>query len=282
MLVVDAHCHLPEGISAKEMEKAFSLRFADRVWALSVPITHWVGTRDNDEVVLELARQFPEQIVPFGYLHLGKGPDWVDAQKQRGFAGLKAHTPPGPWDDDRFFPIYERAQALDMPIVFHTGQAWTDTLDHYPHAVGHRSRSTDWMHVERLDVIAKSFPRLRIVAAHLGWPHCEAAIGMAMTHPNVFLDTSGYLGVFLDSVARAINVYGIADKVLMGSDVMLVPGPGESFHDRVLAWQERVIFWKHYFANCFPHLSPGSPVAAGVSVADLVLAGNALRVVGLP
>jgi predicted TIM-barrel fold metal-dependent hydrolase len=273
MLVVDAHCHLPQGFTARELETAFSLGFVDEVWALSAPLTHWTGVRDNDEVVLELARDLKGKIIPFGYLQLAEGPDWVDRQKGRGFVGLKAHTPPRPWDDDSFFPIYQRAEALGMPILFHTGQAWADTLDHYPHAAGHRSRSTDWMHVERLDVVIKQFPSLTVIAAHFGWPHCEAAMGMALTHPNFFLDTSGYIGVFLDAVARAMTVHGIASKMLMGTDINLLTPEGQDHRGGIRTWQERVLFWRHYFTQVFPQ--PGA--------AELVLGGNARGIVaGLP
>jgi predicted TIM-barrel fold metal-dependent hydrolase len=272
MLTIDAHCHLPEGFSPQDMEEVFALGFADRVWALSVPITHWVGTRDNDEVILELARAFPGRVIPFGYLNLAKGPDWVDRQRERGFAGLKAHTPPRPWDDDTFLPIYERAAQLGLPIVFHTGQAWIDTLDHYPYTASHRSRSTDWMHVERLDVIAKAFPSLTVVAAHMGWPHCEAAMGLAMTHPNFYMDTSGYVAVLLDFIARGINVYGIAAKLLLGSDLMLLAPAGEERRARIRTWQERVTFWRHYFTECYGR-------GPAPSAAELVLGGNAERLV---
>jgi hypothetical protein len=276
MFVVDAHCHLPEGFTSAHLERVFSLGFLDQVWALSAPITHWTGTRDNDAVLLELAHDFPGKVVPFGYLHLAQGPTWVERQRERGFTGLKAHTPPRPWDDDTFFPIYQRAAELGMPILFHTGQAWADTLDHYPYAASHRSRSTEWMHVERLDVIVKAFPSLQVVAAHLGWPHCEAAMGMALTHPNFFLDISGYVGVILDAAARAITVYGLSHKLLLGSDVMLIAPSSEEREARITAWQERVIFWKHYFSQCFP--PAGAVLPPGPSPAELVLGGNARRV----
>jgi len=277
MLITDAHCHRPEGLTTRELETVFSLGFIDQAWTLSAPLTHWTGTRGNDEVALELARAFPGKVIPFGYLHLAKGPGWVDRQKERGFAGLKAHTPPLPWDDESFLPIYERAQALGMPVLFHTGPAWTDTLDHYPYAAGQRSRSTDWMHVERLDVIIKAFQSLTVIAARFGWPHCEAAMGMAMTHPNFYLDTSGYLAVFFDFIARAITTHGIAHKILLGTDVMLM-APNETSHRaQIQAWQERVIFWKQYFLNFFPQ--PAAPSAQPVpAVAELVLGANARRI----
>jgi len=278
MYVVDAHCHLPEGFTAKDLEFAFSLGFMDQTWALSAPLTHWTGTRDNDETLLELARDFPGKLIPFGYLNLAKGPDWVDRQKERGFAGLKAHTPPRPWDDDSFFPIYERAEKLGMPILFHTGQAWTDTLDHYPYASSQRSRSTDWMHVERLDVVIKTFQSLTVIAAHFGWPHCDAAMGMAMTHPNFYLDTSGYLGVIFDSVTRGMTTYGIAHKILIGSDIMLNTPP-EGRKEQIRVWQERVLFWKHYFTNFFP--APGALTQPqSPSTGELVVGENARRILG--
>lgn len=276
MPIVDAHCHLPDSFTPGDMEFVFELGFADQVWALSAPITHWMGTRDNDDVVLELARAFEGRVVPFGYLNLAEGPSWVDRQRERGFAGLKAHTPQAPWDDDAFFPVYERAQALGMPILFHTGQAWADDLSHYPHATSQRSRSTDWMHVERLDVIVKTFPSLPVIAAHCGWPHCEAAIGMAYTHPNFYLDTSGYTGFILDAVARAMTTFGIAHKLLMGTDVMLSAPDAEGRRAAIRLWQERVLFWKHYFTTCFP--LPGASQPPDPAPASLVLGENARRI----
>ncbi len=265
MPIVDAHCHLPDSFGPHDVEFALSLGFVDQVWALSAPITSWVGRRDNDEVILELARAFPGAVVPVGYLNLAEGPDWVDRQRERGFRALKAHTPPRPWDDETFFPIYERAAQLGMPIVFHTGQAWADTLDHYPLAASQRSRSTDWQHVERLDVVIKAFPSLRVIGAHLGFPHCEAALAMAYTHPNFSLDVSGYTGLILDAVARAVTTYGLAGQLLLGTDLMLHTDEEAERRRRIRLWQERVHFWKHLFETCFPVPTP----------AQLVLGGNA-------
>ncbi len=272
-MLIDSHCHLPDTFTPKHLEAVFSLGFADQIWALSAPLTHWTGTSDNDDTVLKLARAFPGKVIPFGYLHLAKGPDWVDRQLERGFRGLKGHTPPAPWDHDSFFPIYERAQARGVPILFHTGQAWADTLDHYPYATSHRSRSTDWHHVERLDVVIKAFPSLTVIAAHLGWPHCEAALGMAHTHPNFHLDTSGYTGFILDWVKQGITTHGVAHKILLGTDVNLA---GDDKAAAIKTWQERVHFWKHYFTMCFPQ----PPMVAGPTPADLILGGNARRILG--
>ncbi len=278
MPVVDAHCHLPESLSAQDLKTVFGMGFVDQVWALSAPLTHWVGARDNDDVVLELARSFEGKVVPFGYLNLAEGPDWVDRQRERGFLGLKAHTPPLPWDDEEFFPVYERAQDLGMPVFFHTGQAWADDLSHYPYADSQRSRSTDWMHVERLDVVIKTFPSLRVIAAHLGWPHCEAAMGMAFTHGNFYLDTSGYTGFILDSVARAMTTYGIAHRLLMGTDLMLAASDEGERAAAIRTWQERVLFWKHYLSTCFP--LPQADRGPEPTPAALVLGENARRILG--
>ncbi|NIR00130.1 MAG: hypothetical protein GTN78_07985, partial [Gemmatimonadales bacterium] len=57
-------------MSAQDLKTVFGMGFVDQVWALSAPLTHWVGARDNDDVVLELARSFEGKVVPFGYLNL--------------------------------------------------------------------------------------------------------------------------------------------------------------------------------------------------------------------
>ena len=57
----------------------------------------------------------------FGYLDLDGAAEQPDILKEMGFVGLKPYKPHFPYSDERYFPIYERAQALRMPVLFHTG-----------------------------------------------------------------------------------------------------------------------------------------------------------------
>jgi hypothetical protein len=84
-------------------------------------------------------------------------------------------------------PVYEKAEQLGLPIVFHTGNYRankTDLQDRRP-MVTNMSPLT-------IDRIARSFQNLKIVMAHLGsslFRH-EAA-GMVKLHPNVHADLAG-------------------------------------------------------------------------------------------
>ena len=103
------------------------------------------------------------------------------AIKHLGLRGLKL-VPPSqefyPNDQKLAYPIYERAQNLGVPIVFHAGMSWE------PHA---KAKYGSPMHLED---VACDFPGLNIVIAHLGWPWVEEAVMLAIKYPSVYLDTA--------------------------------------------------------------------------------------------
>jgi len=72
-----------------------------------------------------------------------------------------------------------------MPILFHTGMV-SRGLEDTKFRV-----SSDFMRPVRLDKIARCFPNLIIIGAHLGHPWCDEA-AVIMTHnPNVYFDICG-------------------------------------------------------------------------------------------
>lgn len=81
-------------------------------------------------------------------------------------------------DDKLAYPVYERAQKLGIPILFHAGLSW---------APGSRLK---YGHPLRFEDVAADFPKLRIVLAHLAWPWVVDAVALALKYPNVSLDTS--------------------------------------------------------------------------------------------
>jgi predicted TIM-barrel fold metal-dependent hydrolase len=142
----------------------------------------------GNEGVLRWMREYPDLLVGMGNVELGEPmgtPDDVSRLRGQGFSGLKLEMPSHPYDHDRYMPIYERAEELGMPILFHTG--WV-------YRVGEQDRrarlSAAHMHPYTLDRIARSFPDLKLIGAHLGMPHCEDAIALLLGHPNVWFDIS--------------------------------------------------------------------------------------------
>jgi len=142
----------------------------------------------GNEGVLRWMREYPDLLVGMGNVELGAAmgsPDDVSRLRDRGFTGLKLEMPSHPYDHDRYMPIYARAEQLGMPIMFHTG--WVYRLGEQDRV---RRLSSASMHPYTLDRIARSFPDLKIIGAHLGMPHCAEAITLLLGHPNVWFDIS--------------------------------------------------------------------------------------------
>jgi predicted TIM-barrel fold metal-dependent hydrolase len=77
-----------------------------------------------------------------------------------------------------------------MPILFHTGNLATLIRPecNYDARDGIDAEN---MRPYLLDRVARAFPKLTIIGSHLGKPHCNEAINMMETHPNVYFDFSG-------------------------------------------------------------------------------------------
>ncbi|MHB0875430.1 MAG: amidohydrolase family protein [Anaerolineae bacterium] len=171
---------------------------------------------DNDGVARAIAAA-PDRVVGYYYVRLGQH-DAADADRavDAGFRGLKLTIPLHPYDDERFFPLYERAEALGLPCLFHTGIVTT--------AIYTPGVSSAKMRPVHLDAIAREFPRLDCVCAHMGMPWYEEAAAIARILPNVYLDVSGAPAGWRKQKAAAFfreALYwpGAWRKVLWGSDV---------------------------------------------------------------
>lgn len=95
--------------------------------------------------------------------------------------GLKLSPPTQefyPNDAELAYPVYEKAQSLGIPIVFHAGMSWE------PRA---KAKYGQPIHLED---VAFDFPDLNIVIAHFGWPWVLEAVMLALKYPNVYIDTS--------------------------------------------------------------------------------------------
>jgi predicted TIM-barrel fold metal-dependent hydrolase len=108
-------------------------------------------------------------------------------------------------NDKRMFPVYERAQACDIPVLFHTGIDPIPGMEIY----GHPKDVAD---------VAREFPNLRIIMAHLGTPFIEETQDVLRSHQNVFADVSFFIEIAgSDNAACIIRRMG-AEKLMFGSD----------------------------------------------------------------
>lgn len=148
----------------------------------------------------------PEFVIPVAEGALGKlTADDVKAFHDKGFKALRFENPVAPYDDERFFPVYEKAQELGLPVFLHTG--------HNRDATPCR---TEFMNPIVLDSIARFFPELYIVGSQLGSPWFFQAVTAMMYNKRVFFDLSG-------GVARGIPL-ALYKLIFTLRDVYLLPG----------------------------------------------------------
>ncbi|MHB0868693.1 MAG: amidohydrolase family protein [Chloroflexota bacterium] len=153
------------------------------------------------------------------YFRLGQDdPALVDEFHSQGFRALKVTRPTANYDDPSFYPVYERAERLGMPILFHTGML-VRTVDDQKYGA-----SSARMQPVFLDTVARAFPGLNLVAAHIGVPWHSEAAEVARFNPNVYLDLTGAKGgwrsrkplSFFEDLFFWPGAYG---KIVFGTDV---------------------------------------------------------------
>ena len=140
----------------------------------------------------------------------GAAAEFERAVTELGLRGLKLSPVYQGFDPraEKAWLLYELADRLGVPVMFHVGGAAppSATLEHGSPLL--------------LDPVARAFPRLKIIVAHLGQPQIGETVMLLRKQPNVFADLSArfhrpwqlYSGLVL------AMEYGVWDKLLFGSD----------------------------------------------------------------
>ena len=137
--------------------------------------------------------------------------------RELGLYGVKLHPDYQEFfiGDDAALPIYAEAEKLGLPIAFHTGRdPYSPILVHCPPDV--------------LAKIADLFPRLTIIAAHMGGMDMPGESAKYLAgKPNVYFDTA-FASHFLDAAqfTELVRLHG-ADKVLFATDCPWSTAPAE-------------------------------------------------------
>lgn len=190
---IDTHAHL---------WKEPNFNYLDRMAEDGIISQVWIQTHECHKVtenyrsancaeVLETARRYPGFILPFGYLNWHKGPEQVDQLKEAGFFGLKAIRPVKNYDDESYYPLYERAEQLEMPILFHVGIIAKRTRELLTDP--RYSPGPIRMRPSMLDTIAAIFPKLKIIQGHMGVPWCNELFESLWYYPNIYCSVNGMI-----------------------------------------------------------------------------------------
>lgn len=169
----------------------------------------WVFTNDD---VAEFVRRYPRRFLGVAAVDLEKPVRAVQelerAVKGLGFKGLRVvpwlwNRPP---NDKFYFPLYVKCIELDIPFCTQVGHT------------GPLMPSEPGRPIPYLDEVALTFPELRIVAGHIGYPWTDEMIGLAWKHENVFIDTSAHLPRYYPPpLIHFLKTYG-KNKVLFGTN----------------------------------------------------------------
>jgi uncharacterized protein len=185
---------------------------ADRTIVLGFR-SQYLGAAIPNEYIADYCREHADRMVGFA----GIDPTEDDAVEQvtrvtqeLGLCGLCLC--PAAQDfhpsDTRAMAVLEKAAALRLPVVFYPGT--------------HLSPKTkmEYARPHLLDEVARSFPNLKMVVSHFGYPWVDEAIVLLGKHQNVYADMAGLLRrpwVAYDALVRA-HQFHVIDKLLFGSD----------------------------------------------------------------
>ena len=243
-MIIDVHGHLISQV--EDLDWIVKSGIVKQVWLLGLPksakspdLTNDPVVFGGDDEVLEVARKYPGFFLPFGYLDFRLEPSNIDAQHESGFVGLKAIYPAKPYDDPSYMPYYERAAALKMPILFHTGGLGPISSAELGEGMSPRAGN---MHPYQLGTICGEFPDLVCVGAHLGNSFQSEILECMRCFPNLYFDISGGDTVLVMRwLLSHLGEPTVMDKLLMGIDS--VYGRRE-YHENII---EKVRFWTSFF-----------------------------------
>ena len=227
-MIIDAHHHLrlDDDYLPRLIEQSARLG-VEKVCLFSAGRrSAYHGVADNAQV-LRAMEAHPDLIVGYGCIDLGEDPPKkADEIAAQGFKGVKFINPTKNYDDPEFFPIYARLENYGLPVIFHLGIVARKGGD------GAHDIRNDRHRPIYLDTIARAFPDLTIVGAHLGNPWYEEAAMACRWNPNLYFDLSGstlkckpaaFLGQLLwwtpDTFYRDPQGRHAWEKIVFGSDV---------------------------------------------------------------
>lgn len=230
MRKIDAHIHMfPEKIAAKTLQHLSQVSHFSyqtdgtpndtqsklRSWGIQAAVVMHIATKPAQQRTINdwaasLQRDFPDTFFCCGSVH-PDAPDAADEIRrisQIGLHGIKLHPDYQNFfvEEPRLFPIYEEAAGQGLPIVFHAG--WDPLSPDVVHATA-----------KGLAYVAKQFPSLNIVAAHMGgMKRYEEAEEELAGLKNVWLDTamSSHF-CHPEQFLRLCKKHG-TDRILFGSD----------------------------------------------------------------
>ncbi|NLJ31117.1 MAG: amidohydrolase [Clostridiales bacterium] len=177
--------------------------------------------------------------IGFGSVH----PDAADAVEELfriqklGLSGVKLHPDYQNFfvDDPKLFPIYDALSELGLPVVFHAGlDPISPHRAHCPPAA--------------LASVLRKFPRMKVIAAHLGGMVMYREAEEFLAGKNLYMDLSMCVSFCsLEQFERTVRKHG-AQRILFASDCPW-SRPSDEFayveRSSLSSAEKESIYWKN-------------------------------------
>ena len=208
-----------------DAEEALACADAAGVHGLVMQGWYWndpgLMTLHNDYMA-ECVRRHPTRLIAFSSVNPMFG-DAALSEVERcvklGFRGVGELGPGGngyDFEHPRFFALLELCQALQLPVCIHCGEP-----------VGHPYPGKDTTSLSPLPGVARRFPELKLILAHLGGglPFYELNPRVHRDLSNVYYDTAANPLLYsIQSISIVTQIIG-SGRLLYGSDFPLLLYP---------------------------------------------------------
>ncbi len=175
--------------------------------------SRYLGAYIPNELIADYCGEHADQMIGFA----GLDPTDSDAAEQVARIGRSPFLKglvlsPAAQDihpcDTQAMRVYEIAAELKLPIIFSSG----------PY-LSARTR-LEYARPLLLDEVARSFPNLKLVISHIGYPWVDETLTLLVKHANVFAGIAGLLRrpwLAWDALVRAYQMQ-VSGRLLFGSD----------------------------------------------------------------
>ncbi|MEH7125403.1 TatD family hydrolase [Bacillus sp. JJ1773] len=281
MKIIDAHIHFSDILSFHQTAREQSFvdysynGYVEEFNKANVVLSIAMGVTETPEMGfpdyhaqtpmgLDLARSLPDQIVycpginPYDLNEEALLRLELEIQKPN-VVGMKIYLGYYPFYayDEVYEPVYRLAEKYRLPIVFHTGDTYSERgLLKYAHPL-------------TIDEVAVKHRNVTFMMAHFGDPWTLTGAEIIYKNPNVYADLSGLLvgtekeliskseGRFLDHLRHALVFSDSYHKLLFGTDWPLVPvGPYIEFIKKLIPEEHHEDVFYNTAIKVFPKIKP--------------------------
>jgi predicted TIM-barrel fold metal-dependent hydrolase len=172
-------------------------------------------TADDNEHILEIARQFKE-VIPVAGISIEKGIRYAlrDIKKYCDEGAAAIFLPPfamkSGLNDKMLYPLYGFCELMKIPVIVH------GSIHFWRGAYMWNGQP------QYIDEVAVDFPELKVIVSHGGNGFGPPILAVAQRHPNVYLEFSALNPAFMaPEFLYAANTY-LKSKCVFGTDYPLV------------------------------------------------------------